>query len=170
MNSIKISLITLALFFVSCTQNSKVDVAENDAKIEIIDSVVETEFEDNSLQNLNNQTFSDTIFITNSAAIFLQPDSVETLKLIKELGEDDYFTTIDDYNFYAMTAKDLFEKNKIEVIDTDKNFVCFLLNSKKQYCIKRVKNLDFGLLFFRSDTVPIEVDLIDFDIQFFNKN
>ena len=141
MNSIKISLITLALFFVSCTQSLKVDVEEIDTKIEIIDSVVETEFEDNSLQNFNNQTFSDTIFITNSAAVFLQPDSVETLKLIKELGEDDYFTTIDDYNFYAMTAKDLLEKNKIEVIDTAKNFVCFLLNSKKQYCIKRVKNL-----------------------------
>ena len=108
----------------------------------------------------------------NTSAIFISLDSFElnTLinKNISEIDKENFYTAMNDLNYYTYLAEEKLKENKIKILRTDKKVLHFVDKNSLSHFILKSNMFDYnGLVFFKPDSIPTEVDLIHFDLDYF---
>lgn len=150
----------ILLFFIicfSCRKNSKTNTV-----LKQIETVETT----------NLQVKNDTLFINEQIVLSVKLDSLRIEKL-KNKHKTDFYTIMDDANYYKYEATKYLENKKIRVYYFSENVIAYLMDNKYQYLNTNEINSPLNLLFYKKnnpirEVVPIDVDL-DYEEYFENK-
>lgn len=152
-------LLLLSLTFFSCASNER---AEN--KTNTIEAVTDEVLNADTVKKqmpLPTPANGDTLTIDRKAAVFYQPDSLQIERRMKEIGEADFRTGMDDYIYYVNTSAEYLEKQGLPVLDAkDKKWLKFILADKKVQLIK-LDTLEelWGMYLFDSKRKAYRVDM-----------
>jgi len=75
---------------------------------------------------------TDTLFINEKVAVFINPDSSRVEKQKKEGSEEEFYITANDYLYYMGTAREFLDSVKVRVIDVENEKVINFVSSTKQ--------------------------------------
>lgn len=106
-------IIVLLLFTAACTAPKKEPtVSENNVPVEeqvsYRDTIIETD-----------STFE----IGKACAVFFKPSDAELKRLKKEIGEEDFFITMDDYMWYFAESTTFLEEKGLKIMTTSEKTV-----------------------------------------------
>lgn len=146
------------LLFISC---SLAACTANDKQQETNTFLTDTLQKEDSIQQANLKANTDTLMVTQNAAVFYEPDSLQMERRKKEVGEEAFYIGADDYLFYLNeTYKYLEKKNLPVLLSQNKKYLKFVGNDSKATLIK----LDtlpelWGVFFFDNTKAPQQIDL-----------
>ncbi len=105
---------------------------------------------------------SDTLTISQSAAVFFHPDSLRIKELKEERGLEDFYTIADDAMWHVAKAREFLEQQGLETIDTDNRFISFILENGKTTTLK-TESLEpiWGLILFDGKKEPFVTYPVD---------
>ncbi len=148
MNFRTLFFIGLALINCSLTFINQTDLG----KIYKLDSYIEKNKIDNSkLQTIN-----------FDCAILVYPTDTQIGEMKKEYGEEDFYTSADDNNYYQGSAIGLLDSLKIKTITAEKSYIK-LVGEKSSWTLNlRKKGLPaWNLIIFKKDKEPQIISTVD---------
>jgi hypothetical protein len=111
----------------------------------------------------NNSSSSRTVMnIDSVCAIIYLPDSSNIEKLKREMGEENFFTVVDDNNFYNSQIIEALDSLKIEVVETSETDMNFRSNNHTIFFLeKRKLSNPWGAIFFNGKDTPKVMSISD---------
>lgn len=93
---------------------------------------------------------ADTLVVTRKAAVFYEPDSMQIEKRKQAVGEDDFYTGVEDYAYYLNAAHDFLADTKLPIMEAkSKKVMEFIGNKQTKQFIKMDTLSDlWGIYFF----------------------
>jgi len=137
----------------ACTPNDKQQQANP--------SLQNTLLNEGSTQENNLAANTDTLVVTQNAAVFYEPDSLQMERRKKEVGEENFYIGADDYLFYLNETYEYLEKENLPILLTqNKKYVKFVGADSKATLIKldTLSEL-WGVFFFDIKKAPQQVDM-----------
>ena len=109
---------------------------------------------------VNNDYSSDTLIIKSKCAVFYSPDSLFTIQLKKELGEDEFFQAESDYSNFLTKAANYINTVNLKIIDAKgKNTLRFIYSDKSERIVETENFSDpWGIIFFDEKKYPQKIE------------
>jgi hypothetical protein len=128
-------LFSLAVF--SCTTNDQKQETKSNTQISPADTALKPDTVRTQKATQTSPLDTDSLTIDRKAAVFYQPDSLQTEQRMKEAGEADFRAGADDYIYYVNTSAEYLEKEGLPVFDAkNKKYLKFVLADKRVQVIK----------------------------------
>jgi hypothetical protein len=111
---------------------------------------------------------SDTLFITQNAAVYYRPDSAHIEQWKKKIGEEDFYTVVDDWSFYMSTSHEFLDSMKLDIKDVDDKKVLKFIKADQSATIIRLDTLQnyWGVYLFSPAKEPLYADIVSMDTEY----
>jgi hypothetical protein len=154
-----IPTIMLGLVLTACADNAAESSAAGIARVAVVPQVDTMQQPLVHVQPTVKRT--DTLLISEKAAIFITPDSLRIEKLKQEGSEEDFNVTANDYLYYMGTAQEFLDSVKVRVVDVEnEKFIKFVGSNKKRQLITISKQLEpWSIYFFDPAKKAKQVDM-----------
>jgi len=163
--------IVIIISFVLCTCSKKSDdtaVDHVDATGAAADTVATAEIPYESLFVLDTYLVEETVdpaevqSVFTGCAVIVVPSDEQTEEMIKEYGEDDFFTMADDAGYYQSMAMELLDSLKVATVSAEKPYIRLLGSGDTWTLNFRRKGLPgWNIVFFHQEKVPEVVPAIE---------
>ncbi len=144
-------LILIVIFFIACNKKEKKSIKNRTSEnIEI------------------SKKITDTLRITNKCAVIFEPTANSIDKQKKEVGEEDFYISADDYLFYLNESNKFLEKQKIKIAHTKNDKILkFVSNDKSETIIKLNSEKEtWGIYLFDPKRKPKKIDMTTTEEEF----
>ncbi|GAB1858682.1 hypothetical protein MHTCC0001_35220 [Flavobacteriaceae bacterium MHTCC 0001] len=150
--------------------------AKNDLKDSLDNKPIEKDWKKLNLVRIEKENIivsksqidtSDVYNADNQSVIFISPNEKEINKMKKKLGEDDFYTVVDDINYYSSQAYDFLESRTMKSYHTDKRFVRFTMkNGDTVYVDTEKVESKWTVILCDGYDKPYSSDIIDLHLNF----
>ena len=159
MTAHKIILFSLLTLAACSTQNDKSKMESQQVSVDILSK-------DKSLQS--SIANFDTLTLDKKAAVFYSPDKTQIAKRKKEIGEENFYVSADDYLYSMYTSHEFLDSIKLTILDAkDKKYLKFIFSDKSQTTIKLDTLAElWGVYFFDPNKRQKQVDMTIIDEEY----
>lgn len=127
---------------------------------------VEEKIVSTSSQNSINN--NDTLIVTEKCAVMYWPDSLQTEKLKKQLGEDTFHIGADDCAAGLNDASMFLEKQKLKIFNTSQKFILFKSFNSTIIIQRDTLSQWCGVFLFQPSQQPKSIDYYNIEEEFKN--
>lgn len=149
------------------TNNKKSEIASDSLKQEENLKAFDESFklENYLLKSLQNNDF---ITVSESAGIFISPDSLQIDKMKKSNGEETFYIIADDNIYYEYEASEFLKEKNIKVINPATRYIKFIAKGKEFYFdTKSQASIGWtAVLFSPSKPAPKIINPVDIEQEF----
>ena len=151
------------LILVSCHENKKNATKQLEIKIQ---NPIVSKTNESNLPLLNNST--DTLVIKSKCAIIYEPTENYINKSKKEVGEENFYISVDDALFYISASTEYLNSKKIKIVNTENDKILKFISINKSISFINL-NLEkemFGIYFFDPNQNPKKIDITNITGEF----
>lgn len=122
-----------------------------DESKEVNKSLRDTLVKPSLIQENKREINTDTLVVTQMAAVFYEPDSLQMEARKKEVGEEDFYIGADDYLFYFNTAHEYLQKTGLPLLRAQNKKYLKFVGANSQVNLIRLDTLPelWGIFFFQ---------------------
>ena len=163
-----IALITfIVLSFIICNEKDQQSLKESNNQNDS-QKIIELQNVKMSRSKILVKRNNDTLVIENRSAIIYEPTDKRINKLKKEFGEEDFYTSADDYLFYLNESNKYLESQKMKIVMTKNDKVLkFILADKSVTTIKLdLEKEIWGIYLFDPKQQPKRIDMTAIDEEY----